>query len=71
LGARVTVTLGLGISAIGSVLLAIGVDRGLVFSFAASAVVGIGLSLLIAPASTVVMNALPRPRRATGRRSTW
>ena len=66
LGARLTVTLGLGISAVGSVLLAIGVDRGLAFSVVASGVVGAGLSLLIAPASTVVMNALPETKAGDG-----
>jgi MFS transporter, DHA2 family, multidrug resistance protein len=66
LGARLTVTLGLGISAVGSGLLAIGVDRGLAFSVVASGVVGAGLSLLIAPASTVVMNALPEAKAGDG-----
>ncbi len=66
LGPRLTVTLGLGISAIGSALLAIGVGRGIAFTVVASMVVGVGLSFLIAPASTVVMNALPESKAGDG-----
>jgi EmrB/QacA subfamily drug resistance transporter len=66
IGPRLTVSLGLAGCAVGSALLAIGVDHGTAFSVVASAVVGAGLSLLIAPASTVVMNALPETKAGDG-----
>jgi len=66
LGPRRTVTLGLAISGVGCALLAVAVDEGIAFSVVASAVVGAGLSLLIAPASTVVMNDLPESKAGDG-----
>jgi EmrB/QacA subfamily drug resistance transporter len=65
-GPRVTVTSGLVISGVGCALLAIAVDEGVALSVIASAVVGVGLSLLIAPASTVVMNDLPESKAGDG-----
>src|SRR5262249_19738221 len=66
LGRRLTVTLGRAICAAGCALLAIAVDEGIAFSVVASGVVGAGLSFLIAPASTVVMNDLPESKAGDG-----
>lgn len=66
LGARTTIALGLAVCALGMALLALAVDGGLVLTILASAVVGVGLSGLIAPASTVVMNELPAAKAGDG-----
>jgi MFS transporter, DHA2 family, multidrug resistance protein len=66
LGGRLTITLGLGVSAVGVGLLSLTVRDALWLTILASAVVGLGLSGLIAPASTVVMNDLPDDKAGDG-----
>ncbi len=59
LGPRVTITSGLLVSAASAALLAAAIGRPTWTTVVASALLGAGLSLLIAPPSTVVMNDLP------------
>jgi EmrB/QacA subfamily drug resistance transporter len=66
LGARLTISGGLAISAAGMGLLALSVDASLVTTILSTTIVAIGLAGLIAPASTVVMNALPADKAGDG-----
>lgn len=65
-GARVGISVGLVVSAAGYVVLAAAVDAPLWVTIAGSAVIGAGLSQLIAPPSTVVMNGLPPEKAGEG-----
>jgi MFS transporter, DHA2 family, multidrug resistance protein len=65
-GARSTIAAGLVVSAIAAVLLAVAVGGAIVFTVAATAVLGAGLSMLIAPPSTVVMNDVPESKAGDG-----
>ena len=65
-GARVTVTGGLAICALGIAGVAVFQDSSLAATIAATAIVGFGLAGLIAPASTVVMNDLPETKAGDG-----
>ncbi len=58
LGPRATITSGLLVSAGAAVLLAVAIGRATWTTVVASALLGAGVSLLIAPPSTVVMNDL-------------
>jgi len=66
IGPRPTLTVGLAVSAVACVLFAIALGGGLWPTIAASVVLGAGLSLLIAPPSTVVMNDLPPAKAGDG-----
>lgn len=66
LGPRPTLTIGLTVGAVACVLFAFAVGGGLWPTVAASVVLGAGLSLLIAPPSTVVMNDLPAAKAGDG-----
>jgi EmrB/QacA subfamily drug resistance transporter len=66
LGTRTTITAGLVVAGIGMALLGAFAHGGTVPTVIASAVVGIGLSGLIAPPSTAIMNALPPERAGDG-----
>jgi DHA2 family multidrug resistance protein-like MFS transporter len=66
LGARMTVSGGLAICALGIAGVAVFQDSSVTATIAATAIVGIGLSGLIAPASTVVMNNLPEAKAGDG-----
>ena len=65
-GSRVTISAGLVVSAIAAALLAVSVGGPIVFTIAATAVLGAGISMLIAPPSTVVMNDLPESKAGDG-----
>ena len=64
-GARATIVGGLACCTFGSLLLAL-LQNSVAGTVAASAVVGVGLAGLIAPASTVVMNDLPEAQAGDG-----
>lgn len=66
LGGRVTVTIGLAVTALGATLFAVAVGRSVLTTVVASVVLGAGLSLLIAPPSTIVMNDLPESKAGDG-----
>ena len=66
LGGRRTLTIGLLISAVGVAMLALTVRDALWLTILATTVVAVGLSGLIAPASTVVMNDLPEAKAGDG-----
>jgi len=66
LGPRTTVSSGLVISALGAGLLALALDDALWLTIVATLIVAIGMSLLIAPASTVMMNDLPPEQAGDG-----
>ena len=65
-GARAVVSGGLALCALGITALAAFQNAPLAASIAASAVVGLGVSGLIAPASTVVMDDLPEAKAGDG-----
>lgn len=65
-GARTTISIGLGLSAVGMGLLAIVVHSAIAWTVAGTVVVAVGMSGLIAPASTVVMNDLPDTKAGDG-----
>jgi MFS family permease len=58
-GARATVSVGLALCGAGLAAIALFQDTSVAATIVATAVVGVGLSGLIAPASTVVMNDVP------------
>jgi DHA2 family multidrug resistance protein-like MFS transporter len=66
LGGRVTITLGLAVTALASTMFAIAIGRSVSTTVVASVVLGAGLSLLIAPPSTIVMNDLPESKAGDG-----
>jgi MFS family permease len=66
LGARSTITLGLVVSATAAAGFAVAVNGPLWETVAATVILGVGLSALIAPPSTVVMNALPASKAGDG-----
>jgi EmrB/QacA subfamily drug resistance transporter len=66
IGPRSTLTIGLGVSAVACVLFAIALGGSLWSTIGASVVLGAGLSLLIAPPSTVVMNDVPPSKAGDG-----
>lgn len=66
LGARVTITFGLLVGAIACVLFAVALGGPLWPTVVASIVLAVGLSMLIAPPSTVVMNDLPEAKAGDG-----
>ncbi|MGY1619628.1 MFS transporter [Geodermatophilus sp. SYSU D00691] len=65
-GARATIALGLLVSALAVAVLAVGGTGPLWVVVAGSVVLGAGLSVLIAPPSTVVMNSLPAAQAGDG-----
>jgi EmrB/QacA subfamily drug resistance transporter len=65
-GARTTIAVGLGVCALGTLGLALAVDAAVGWTIAATALVGVGLSGLIAPPSTVLMNDLPEAKAGDG-----
>ena len=66
LGAHDAIVGGLLVSALAMVLLGLFVHDETVFSVVATVVLGVGLAQLIAPPSTVVMNALPEEEAGDG-----
>ncbi len=66
LGRAVTIPTGLLTSALASVWLAISLSRSVWMMAVASMLFGVGLSLLIAPPSTVVMNGIPPDKAGDG-----
>jgi MFS transporter, DHA2 family, multidrug resistance protein len=66
LGPRGTITVGLVVTAVAVVGFATALTGPLWVTIAASCVLGIGLSMLIAPPSTVVMNDLPQAKAGDG-----
>jgi DHA2 family multidrug resistance protein-like MFS transporter len=66
LGPRGTITLGLVVTAVAVGGFAVALTGSLWETIAASCVLGIGLSMLIAPPSTVVMNDLPPAKAGDG-----
>ncbi len=66
LGPRATIPLGLVVTAVAVGGFAIALSEALWVTIAASVVLAIGLSLLIAPPSTVVMNDLPPAKAGDG-----
>jgi DHA2 family multidrug resistance protein-like MFS transporter len=65
-GSRATITLGLTVTALASALFAVAIGHTVPTTVVASVVLGAGLSLLIAPPSTIVMNELPRSKAGDG-----
>jgi hypothetical protein len=65
-GPRATIATGLLVTAAASLILAAALAGPLWVSIVGSAVLGAGLSLLIAPPSTVVMNTLPPAKAGDG-----
>jgi fucose permease len=65
-GARLTIATGLLVTAVGAAVLAAALPGPLWVSILGSVVLGAGLSLLIAPPSTVVMNDLPPEKAGDG-----
>jgi MFS transporter, DHA2 family, multidrug resistance protein len=65
-GARTTITVGLIVSAVACAILAVAGRGPLWTMVAGSVVLGAGLSVLIAPPSTVVMNDLPTAKAGDG-----
>jgi MFS family permease len=65
-GSRATITAGLVVSALAAAFLAVAVGESIGFTVAATALLGAGLSMLIAPPSTVVMNDLPEAKAGDG-----
>jgi EmrB/QacA subfamily drug resistance transporter len=66
LGERTAIASGLLVCAVAMVLLGAAVHEGTIASVLATVVLAIGLSQLIAPPSTVVMNALPEEEAGDG-----
>ena len=66
LGSRGTIVLGLAASAVATATFAVALRGSLAITIAATVILGAGLSLLIAPPSTVVMNALPEAKAGDG-----
>jgi DHA2 family multidrug resistance protein-like MFS transporter len=66
LGDRATITLGLAASALAAAMFAAAIGRSVAATVVASALFGGGLSLLIAPPSTVVMNDIPEAKAGDG-----
>lgn len=66
LGPRRTIPLGLVVAAVGTLLLAVAMSHPVWATAGASMLFGVGLSLLIAPPSTVVMNDLPAAKAGDG-----
>jgi MFS family permease len=66
LGARVTIALGLLVSAGAAAALAVTTSGPVWASVAASVILGVGLSVLVVPPSTVVMNDLPPSKAGDG-----
>ncbi|HEY3725086.1 MAG TPA: MFS transporter [Acidimicrobiia bacterium] len=65
-GARAAITVGLATNAVAMVLLALVVHDDVLWTVLATMVAAAGLSLLIAPASTVMMNGLPPEKAGDG-----
>jgi EmrB/QacA subfamily drug resistance transporter len=65
-GTRTAITVGLAVEAIAMTALALVVHDELVWTIVATMLAGAGLSLLIAPASTVMMNGLPADQAGDG-----
>lgn len=65
-GAAATIAGGLAISAAGIAALAVTEDAAVAWTIAGTAVIGLGIAGLIAPPSTVVMNALPDAKAGDG-----
>jgi EmrB/QacA subfamily drug resistance transporter len=65
-GARAAITAGLAVDAVAMALLAWFAHDDLVWTIVATALAGAGLSLLIAPGSTVMMNGLPAEQAGDG-----
>jgi EmrB/QacA subfamily drug resistance transporter len=65
-GARLAITAGLAVCALGMALLALAVREPVGWTVAATVVAAAGMSLLIAPASTVMMNDLPPEKAGDG-----
>jgi EmrB/QacA subfamily drug resistance transporter len=65
-GPRVAITAGLAVDAVAMALLAWFAHDDLVWTILATALAGAGLSLLIAPGSTVMMNGLPPEKAGDG-----
>jgi fucose permease len=66
LGARATIALGLLVSAVAAGVFAVAVSGPLWATVLASVVLGVGLSVLITPPSTLVMNDLPAAKAGDG-----
>jgi DHA2 family multidrug resistance protein-like MFS transporter len=66
LGPRATISLGLALSGLASAAFAVALPGPVWGTVAASVLLGAALSLLIAPPSTVVMNALPPEKAGDG-----
>ncbi|HYJ67906.1 MAG TPA: MFS transporter [Nocardioidaceae bacterium] len=66
LGPRNTIALGLVVTAVACAIFALALTEPLWVTIAASGVLGAGVSLLIAPPSTVVMNDLPETNAGDG-----
>jgi DHA2 family multidrug resistance protein-like MFS transporter len=66
LGARVTIPCGLALTAIAAAFIATTLGGSLWSTVVGTVALGVGLSLLIAPPSTVVMNALPPAKAGDG-----
>lgn len=66
LGARATITGGLGVMALGLGALSIALGAPVIWIPLTTGLIGLGLSLLITPASTVIMNALPADQAGDG-----
>jgi MFS transporter, DHA2 family, multidrug resistance protein len=66
LGPQGTITLGLSVTAVAVAGFAVALTEPLWLTVAASCVFGVGLSMLIAPPSTVVMNDLPEAKAGDG-----
>lgn len=66
LGARGAIVLGLVACAVATTVFAVALRESLAATIAATVIFGAGLSLLIAPPSTVVMNALPEAKAGDG-----
>ena len=65
-GARLAISAGLAACALGMVLLAVFAGDAVALTVLATVVAGAGMSLLIAPASTVLMNDLPPEQAGDG-----
>jgi EmrB/QacA subfamily drug resistance transporter len=66
LGARATIALGLVVSALAAAVLAVVTSGPLWATVAASIILGVGLSVIVVPPSTVVMNDLPAAKAGDG-----
>jgi len=65
-GARATITAGLAVMALGIGALVLALGEPLIWIALATAIVGLGLSMLITPGSAVMMNGLPPAQAGDG-----